>query len=246
MRGVLLALLAASAAAAATRPVAWPWHAKVDIVIYGEALCPYCASYLAKNAEALAHDYAAIARVRFVPWGNARARPNGTVVCQHGETEVRGGGRGAQRRGARHLPKSSPRPLQCALNRVYACLIEAQPTNWLPVIACASAHYPDVDAALDKCARRSGVDAAAARECAAGARGAALEAAAMRETDALVPAHAYVPWVVVDDLALGSTAAAAGVVACAAWRGARPQACLRAPPGADGDLSVAGSAAAAR
>ena len=241
MRRAALLLLWAAAAAAA-RPVAWPWHAKVDIALYAEALCPYCASYLANKAESLAHDYADIARLRLVPWGNARASPNGTVVCQHGEAEV-GGGEGMK--GAPRSPSRAGHPdysPQCALNRLYACLIDAEPVNWLPVVACASGRYPDVDAAFDKCARRAGVNATAARACAAGKRGAALESAAMRDTDALIPAHAYVPWIVVDGLALGGAADAAGVVACAAWGGARPPVCARAPPGDDG-WSVAAAAA---
>lgn len=141
-----------------------------------------------------------------VPWGNARATPNGTVTCQHG-------------------------PDECTLNALYACAIANEPRGrWLPLVACASAKHPKSLAAFDKCADRAGVNPAAVRACAASKRGAALVDAARRETGALVPPVEGVPWFVVERLPLGSDGGALGAVVCAAWRGPRPAVCYRPPP----------------
>ena len=48
--------------------------------------------------------------------------------------------------------------------------------------------------AVDKCAEKAGMDAAALHECAEGEQGDELERAAAEETAGLCPPHAYVPW----------------------------------------------------
>lgn len=48
--------------------------------------------------------------------------------------------------------------------------------------------------AVDECADKSSMDAAALHECADGPQGDQLEREAAEQTDALCPPHAYVPW----------------------------------------------------
>lgn len=202
-------------AAAAPDAVAGWWHRRVDVVLYAEALCPYCAAWLADRALEFAHEYGGIAKLHVVPWGNARAAPDGAVACQHGADE-------------------------CLLNTLYACAIaDYHHTKWLPLLACASAKHPAVLKAFDKCAARAGVNATSVRACAASRRGGALADAARRETEALYPSHQGVPWFVVERLPVGGATSALGAVACAAWRGQRPAACYRLPPDEDGWSGVA-------
>lgn len=56
----------------------------------------------------------------------------------------------------------------------------------------------------DQCATGTGFDPKALSECSANEEGADLEAQAALETKALNPKHTFVPWVVVDGIALGS------------------------------------------
>jgi interferon gamma-inducible protein 30 len=210
----LLLLLAATAAAAPPPALDGWWHRRADTVLYAEALCPYCAAWLAKAALPFVHDLGGVAQLHAVFWGNARAAPDGEVTCQHG-------------------------PEECELNRLYNCVVHGAPRSaWVPFLACASAHHPKVAAAVDKCAARTGVNATAARACAASRRGADLTEAARKQTEGLVPAHAGVPWFTVERLPVGGDSGALGVVACAAWRGPRPAACYRAPPDQGGAASV--------
>lgn len=191
------------------------WHRHVHVTLYLEALCPYCAAWLAKSALQFDHDYGSIAKLHVVPWGNARVAPGGAASCQHGEDE-------------------------CFLNTMYACAIHAYPrTHWLPLLACASSHYPSVMKAFDKCAGRAGVNATSVRACAESHHGAQLADEARRETEALIPQHSSVPWFVVERLPLGGESNALAAVVCAAWRGARPAVCYRPPPDGNDETGLA-------
>lgn len=186
------------------------WHRRVDVTLYAEAMCPYCCAWLAKRALEFDHELGGIAKLRVVPWGNARAAPGGAVTCQHGDDE-------------------------CLLNRMYACAIDAHSrSHWLSLLQCASAKYPAVLKNFDKCAVRAGINATAVRACAAGRRGDDLIERARMETENLYPQHSGVPWFVVERLPVGGNSGALGAVACAAWRGTRPAACYRPPPDDDG------------
>ena len=74
----LLVLTSADAAAAATPPV--------NVTLYAEALCPYCAGFVANEAADLLGCWGDDVRLRVVPWGNAVR----TTVWEGG----RGGGWG--------------------------------------------------------------------------------------------------------------------------------------------------------
>lgn len=208
MRPLLLLATAATLAAATLPPPhanGW-WHRRADVTLYAEALCPYCAGWLASQALPFVHDLGGVAQLHVVFWGNARAAPDGTVTCQHGDDE-------------------------CKLNTLFNCVVADEHRRaWVPFLACVSAKHPRVAAAVDKCAARTGVNATAARACAASSRGASLTAAARAETEGLFPQHSGVPWFTVEKLPVGGDAGALGIVACAAWRGSRPAACYRAPP----------------
>lgn len=206
MRTLLVLTTAALAAAATPPPINGWWHRRADVVLYAEALCPFCAAWLAHDALPFAHDLGAVAQLHAVFWGNARAAPDGSTTCQHGREE-------------------------CELNTLFNCVVAGERRSaWVPFLACVSAKHPKVGAAVDKCAARTGVNATAARACAASPRGAALTEAARAKTEGLFPAHSGVPWFTVERLPVGGDAGALGIVACAAWRGARPVACYRAPP----------------
>lgn len=116
-----------------------------------------------------------------VPWGNARANATG-VTCQHG-------------------------PEECRLNEVFNCAIDSYPNAAVhfPYIACVEAGVSAGCADCEtSCAATSGVDASVVGACVASGRGAKLHRKAGWATAALVPAHRYVPWAVVNGVPLQS------------------------------------------
>lgn len=247
---------ASSSSSSSTR--FWPLSPRpVQVTLYGESRCPFCADWVVKNSRRLVDQIGDIIDFRLVEWGNAK-RKNGTtgeIACQHG-------------------------PSECLANALFACTREAfssgkkgkggedeNPYRWLNVVACSEKdvyeHAADPGDSFDDCVieevKRAGSPfdfdgalgsdpsgdgeddgdkvgravAARLRACASGPEGAALIAENEKETDALVPKHTFVPWIVVDGLPLGGASLeTTRSVACAAWRGhrgERPEACVAAP-----------------
>jgi interferon gamma-inducible protein 30 len=123
-----------------------------------------------------------VMKLRYVAYGNVRGAPGDRagISCQHGAVE-------------------------CLHNRYINCAQSANPAQdaWFPYVQCLARDLTDVAQRREGCAADAGFDAAALRACAEGEAGAELERAAYRETAALRPAHMFVPWVVVEGVALG-------------------------------------------
>ena len=138
------------------------------------------------------------------------ARVQGGVRCQHG-------------------------PAECRLDRVINCATHLNPgqDRWLPFVTCleaAEGGAEGMEGAVEGCAAKAGLDAAAIRGCAEGRQGDALERAAAEETAALRPPHRWVPWVVVDGIPLGEDLDSLWRYICVAYAGQRPAACYAPPP----------------
>lgn len=186
---LLLSLLLPTQTSAA-RPPPPP----IDITLFMETLCPYCANATVNQVKPLMkHPVLGDAiRLTFVPFGNARADANATTtpVCQHG-------------------------PDECALNTLLSCAIALYPSTWFDFAVCleeivlaasegkASAADLSVASVAARCAPAS---TARLVSCAEGPLGRALTRMAGERTAALVPKHQYVPWFVVNGVPLKSTA----------------------------------------
>ena len=91
-------------------------------------------------------------------------------------------------------------PLECTLNRWEQCALGTYGRdNALPFIFCLedSSADPSEDKARS-CATRLGYDAGALEACTTSEQGDLYERSAGAITDALQPAHTWVPWVTVD------------------------------------------------
>lgn len=206
--GVLLALLLIChlCAGAAGRAI----EEDADLVqvdLYGESLCPYCARFTVQQvAPLLDLGLGSIFNFSYTAYGNAINSSQG-LLCQHG-------------------------PLECRLNRVINCAQQLNPEQqqWLPFVVCLEGRRDDGEQAVMKCAKQTGLDEDAISKCAHGDQGLELEAQAKERTDSLQPAHTYVPWVVVNGVPLGADYAALQSIICVAYTGKRPEACKAVPP----------------
>ena len=64
-------------------PISGSDSGKVSLELYYESLCPYSANFVVNYlAEIFENGLISIVDLKLVPWGNARLRPNSTVVCQ--------------------------------------------------------------------------------------------------------------------------------------------------------------------
>lgn len=125
-------------------------------------------------------------------------------------------------------------PAECRLDRVIACATHLHPDRaaWLPFVLCLEGgRAAEREQRVDGCAAGAGLDADALLACAEGPQGAELERAAEAETAALIPQHKYVPWVVVNGIALMDDYPQLARYVCVAYTGQRPQACY-VPAGA--------------
>jgi interferon gamma-inducible protein 30 len=155
----------------------------VKVDFYGESLCPDCQHMVVDVLSPLFKSgVSKLLALRYIALGNVRGSPDDAagVQCQHG-------------------------PGECLHNRYINCAQQAQPDQdkWFPYVECLATNMRDIAAERDACARKAGLDAAALQSCAEGKAGAALERRAYEETLALQPKHTFVPWVVVNGVALG-------------------------------------------
>lgn len=174
-----------------------PSHASpIRVELYMETLCPYCANATLQQVSPIVHHpvLGQAVSVAYIPWGNARAAERNGTVCQHGPTE-------------------------CALNSLLSCAIALYPTNWFDFAVCleetvlaarqggggGKAPPPDlsVAAVAARCAQPPAQPPRLVA-CAEGPLGRALTRMAAERTAALVPKHQYVPWFVVNGVALKS------------------------------------------
>lgn len=173
-------------AGAGSTPLSATAGGRVTVDFYGESLCPDCQQFVQNIlAPMFASGAADAMTLRYIAAGNVKVadgrRGGSQVTCQHGETE-------------------------CKYNRFINCaqkLLDNDQDKWFPYVRCLADGMSKMDKAAAGCAGKAGLEAAAVEACAAGAEGAALEEAAVKETLALTPEKRWVPWVVVNGVALG-------------------------------------------
>ncbi|KAG8387664.1 hypothetical protein BUALT_Bualt02G0044900 [Buddleja alternifolia] len=198
LRLLLISLIISSASAANNGD-------KVTLEIYYESLCPYCSNlivnYLYKLFDS---DLISITDLKLIPYGNAKIKPNGTIVCQHGEYE-------------------------CILNTVEACAIDAWPdvNVYFPFVYCVEKLiYQHNYTYWETCFEKVGLDPSPVLDCYNGERGKELELGYAAVTNALQPPHRYVPWVTVDGQPLYDDYRDFVSYICKAYKGtATPSAC---------------------
>jgi len=55
----------------------------VSLELYYESLCPYSANFIVNHLPKIfTTDLIPVVDLKFVPWGNAKLRPNATINCQ--------------------------------------------------------------------------------------------------------------------------------------------------------------------
>ncbi|CAM0152300.1 unnamed protein product [Urochloa decumbens] len=199
---VLVVVLAAAAllplpAAAAEEAAA----AKVSLELYYESLCPYCSRFMVNRLAGIFEDGLIDAvDLRLVPYGNARVGSNGDISCQHG-------------------------PYECLLNTVEACAIDAWPdldVHFRFIYCVEDLVVKRQYKSWDSCFQKLGLDPKPVTECYKNEKGHKLELKYANQTDALVPPHRYVPWVVVDGQPLLEDYENFEAYICKAYKGTSP------------------------
>ncbi|KAM0868188.1 hypothetical protein ACQ4PT_041496 [Festuca glaucescens] len=204
---LLFVLLVLSAAALVPPPAvaASAGPAKVPLALYYESLCPYCSRFIVNHLAGIFDDgLVDIVDLLLVPYGNAHVRdPNNTINCQHG-------------------------PYECILNNVEACAIDAWPD--------LNVHFGFINCVEDlvmnnkqeeweSCFKKQNLDPKPVMECYGSEHGQKLSLEYGKQTDALVPPHKYVPWVVVDGEPLYDDYENFEAYVCKAYKGHPPKAC---------------------
>lgn len=178
---------------------------KVSLALYYESLCPYSANFIVNYLDKLFEDdLISIVDLRLVPWGNARLKGNDTFDCQHG-------------------------PVECLLNTVEACAIDAWPqlNDHFPFIYCVEELvFEHKYLEWETCFEKLGLDSKPINDCYSSGLGLKLDLQYAAETNALKPPHTYVPWVVVDGQPLYEDYENYISYVCKAYKGdALPKAC---------------------
>ncbi|OEL29558.1 Gamma-interferon-inducible lysosomal thiol reductase [Dichanthelium oligosanthes] len=198
---LLLLLLAASSLAAAGGEEG---PEKVAVALYYESLCPYSARFVVDHLAKVFEDGLRDAvDLTLVPYGNARVRAGGEISCQHG-------------------------PYECLLNTVEACAIDAWPDLdvHFRFIYCVEdlvvkRQYKE----WESCFEKLELDPKPVTECYKSEQGHKLDLKYANQTDALVPPHRYVPWVVVDGQPLLEDYENFEAYICKAYKGSPPKVC---------------------
>lgn len=146
-----------------------------------------------------------------VGWGNVRNETDGSgswkLQCQHGE-------------------------LECRMNRVLNCAqsISKTHTVFWPFLLCVEQSMGSgIEGSIEGCAKEAKLDSQAIQSCAKGELGDRLELEAGEKTNNLLPAHRYVPWVVVNGVAIKNDCGNLLVYICAASEGVKPEICQQTP-----------------
>jgi interferon gamma-inducible protein 30 len=148
----------------------------VNVTLYEESLCPYCAQFIiGPLTQLFQNGLSDITNLTIVPYGNARVI-DGITRCQHG-------------------------PDECILDRIEACVIDYYPDthSWFSFISCVE--QQPAESRLDlwpQCGVALGLDVIGIQNCADGEEGDKLEAKNRELTDSLDPRHRYVPWVTIN------------------------------------------------
>ncbi|XP_047334248.1 gamma-interferon-responsive lysosomal thiol protein-like [Impatiens glandulifera] len=180
---------------------------KVNLSIYYESLCPYCANFISNNLNKIFENgIISIVNLRLIPWGNAYMKDNYTWVCQHG-------------------------PDECMLNTVEACAINVWPDrgahyNFRFIKCVEGLHLQNKHNEWKNCFGSEKLDSKPVLDCFNSGHGFQLERGYADETTHLDPPHLFVPWLVVDNLPLKDDYQNFIAYVCRAYRGnAIPKAC---------------------
>lgn len=207
---VLVAL--ALAADASSGAAATDGKVKARINFYGESLCPDCRNFTATLASLMGEgQFNDWVDLRYVAWGNVKNITDNTTgevtfKCQHG-------------------------PEECFFNDIINCAqaLYHDQKQWFPFVACLEEglNRTAADAGereqnwetAEICAEAHELNAEDLQACAEGPQGAELRKKAAEETWNLVPAHVFVPWVLVNGVTLGMAAQDVDRPVCAAVGG---------------------------
>ncbi|XP_059297721.1 gamma-interferon-responsive lysosomal thiol protein-like [Lycium ferocissimum] len=174
---------------------------KVSLALYYESLCPYCSNFIVNYLPKIfKNGIIDIVDLKLVPWGNTKLKANNTFKCQHG-------------------------PVECFLDTVEACAIDAWPdlNDHFPFIYCVeSLVYHKNYTHWETCFEKLNLKAKVIKDCVLGGRGKELELSYAAETNALQPPHKYVPWVVVDGQPLYDDYTDFISFICKAYKGTAP------------------------
>ena len=158
---------------------------KVAVNFYGESLCPDCKHMVLDVLDPLfKNGISKLFNLRYIAYGNVGGNiaQGDKPACQHG-------------------------PKECLYNRHINCaqkMFDNDQDKWFPFVKCMAEKMSTLD---DKnaagCAELVGLEPDEVVDCAEGSEGDKLEMAAFKETMALEPRHKFVPWIVVNGVALG-------------------------------------------
>ncbi|KAI7839599.1 hypothetical protein COHA_006666 [Chlorella ohadii] len=155
---------------------------KVRVDFYGESLCPDC-QHMVRDvlAPMFSNGIADLIDLRYHAFGNVRNNSDGSWSYQHGDNEGK-------------------------YNRYILCAqhFHSKQTEWFPYVRCLADNMHSLDHKADECATGQSWDAAQISGCANGDKGKQLERQAAEATWALRPRHTFVPWMVVNGVAIGS------------------------------------------
>jgi len=184
----------------------------VSISLYMESLCPDCRDFIDtmlyptwvtfRNTSIMVAD--------MIPYGNAYEveTPSGlwNFTCQHGLEE-------------------------CTGNLIENCIIKY--TNYefdiyFPIVHCMESSSDPIKAA-EQCITNGKQNWAAINNCAKGEEGNALMHKSAEKTDALMPKHTYVPWILVNGVHSAELQKKAqtdlGKLICEMYSGEKPKEC---------------------
>ncbi|XP_030479737.1 gamma-interferon-responsive lysosomal thiol protein [Cannabis sativa] len=150
---------------------------KVQVSLYYESLCPYCANFIVNHLVKLFQNgLISTVDLRLVPWGNASPNPDGSISCQHGVDE-------------------------CLLNTIEACTITVYPdvNRHFRFIHCVERlSLQNRHNEWQNCFQISGLGTVPI-DCYNIGYGNVIEHRYGNETAMLKPAHRFVPWVIVNN-----------------------------------------------
>lgn len=153
----------------------------VNLSLYYESLCPYCASFIVNQlVKVFQSDLISVVNLRLIPWGNTIIASNGSWICQHG-------------------------PDECHLDIVEACAINALPnpeTHFKFIRCIEGLRLKNLNNKWESCFGSLGLSAGPIRKCIDSGLAIKLEERFAYETAHLSPPHKFVPWVLVNNLPL--------------------------------------------
>ncbi|PKA50591.1 hypothetical protein AXF42_Ash013806 [Apostasia shenzhenica] len=180
----------------------------VSLALYYEALCPFCSRFVVLSLSKIFRDgLSSIVDLRLVPYGNSRIGSNSSISCQHG-------------------------PSECLLNTVEACAIYVWPNvkvHFSYIFCVESLVLENKYNEWKSCFQKTGLDPQPLMNCYSSWLGQKIEHQYATQTNALLPALRYVPWVVVNGLPLYDDYDNFENYICKSYNGELPDACGSLP-----------------